>query len=79
MNLTFGLSCGGSTGAQYTDAVYYVVKDTALGAILLLTGTQLHTMNHLQMRSTKDDDDEDAVRSLASKTGHLLSCFPSLL
>lgn len=55
-------------------------KDIALGAILLLTGTQLHMMNHLPMRSTKDDnDEEDAERSLASKAGHLLSCFPSLL
>lgn len=53
-------------------------KDIALGAILLLT--QLHMLNHLQMRSTKNDDDaEDVARSLASKMGHLLSCFLSPL
>lgn len=58
----------------------YVAEDVALGAVILLTGTQLYMMNQLQMRSTEDDDDEeDAARSLASKTGQIRSCFPSLL
>lgn len=76
--LELDLTCGGSAGAPRTDAEDYEAEDFALGAVILRTGTQLHTMNPLQMRSTEDDE-EDAARSLASKAGQMRSCLPYLL
>lgn len=44
--------CGGSAGTQH------VARDIPPEAILLLTGTQLHMMNHLQAPAFSEATDE---------------------
>lgn len=44
--------CGGSAGTQH------VARDIPPEAILLLTGTQLHMMNHLQTPAFSKATDE---------------------
>lgn len=80
VNLTFGLFRV-EAALVLSAGMRHVAKDVPPEAGLLLTGAQLHTMNHLQALACSQATDEKGMKTKRTlrgvwpaRTGHLLSC-----